>query len=123
MRFKDGARHEKEFWEIEPLLRLILCDIDHWASKFKEEVTVTCLLRSAKEQSDLFHAGAAPSVTSVHMYGRGADVRLFKDENLNRLVGVWVNEKYKYDVNRPKLHTLITHEGSAVHHHIQVMDS
>lgn len=112
---------QEQFWKLDAKLRLILADIDHWIICHGEEMTVTCLFRSSSEQRELYEAKKAQSPYSVHCDGRGADVRLLSDHNLNVLLGLYINEKYQYDEKRPLIKTLLTHDGTAMHHHVQVM--
>jgi len=119
MNFKHPERHLHEFFELVPKLRLILSDIECWALENGETMTITCLIRTEAEQLALFEAGQAESKTSVHQFGRGADVRLFKNEYLNEKVGIYINSKFPYDRSRPHMKTLITHSGTASHHHVQ----
>lgn len=120
MKFKDSERHKKEFWELHPLLQLILMDLNDWAITRGEEMTVTELIRTDAEQETLFKDGDAKERISVHQFGRGADVRLFKKDPLNLLVGEYINHKYPYGDGVHK--TLVTHEGTAMHHHLQVKE-
>lgn len=119
MTFKDPIL-KTQFWELVPSLRLILCDADVWAAKRGLDLCVTELMRSDEEQRKLFEAGAAQARTSVHQFGRGADVRAFPDPALNTLLAEYINRRYAYSTTRPNLKTMIYHEGNAWHGHLQV---
>lgn len=121
MLFKDEERLKREFWEIDPKLRIILCELDLWAQINDEEVFITSLIRTNEEQELLFASGVSKYRTSVHNVGRGADIRLFKREGLNTLIKTAWNSKYIYDRARPLLNTFLIHEGTAMHIHIQCM--
>jgi len=121
MNFKS-PNQRAEFWQLHPKLRLILCDIDNWLQyQFNEEIIVTDLIRSEEQQKQLYDAGMAPAVTSVHQFGRGADLRVFKSLDANHTVLQWVNEKYPYDLDREHLKTMIRHGGTALHYHLQCL--
>lgn len=122
MIFKD-ERMREEFWRLDPKLQLICVDVVHWGIVKGEEPTFTSFLRTEDEQKKLFELGQSKSKISVHLFGRGADFRVFKNSVLNFLVSEYINEKYPYDPKRPRLKTLLTHEGSALHHHLQVMET
>lgn len=107
-----------EFWKLHPKLRVLLMDIDRWALQY-EDAVATCFLRTAEEQMALFTAGQAPAKTSVHVVGRGADLRIFNADTLNRTLAGWVNDKYPYDPKRPSLPTALRHLGTGDHWHIQ----
>lgn len=113
----------EQFWILSRKLRMILCEIDYWASVHGEEMFVTSLIRTHEEQARLFEAGATPYKVSVHESGRGADIRPFKDDNLNRLLIVWLDEKYPYDVKRPLIKTCLDERDGVggSHFHIQVL--
>lgn len=121
MRFKDSDRMKKEFFMLHHKLQLIICDINEWGIERGEEPTWTCFLRTAEEQENLVKAGQAKNKVSVHQFGRGADFRLFKNNTLNLLISDYVNERYPY--GKGELRTLLTHEGTALHNHVQVNDT
>lgn len=121
MKFKDPERFEKEWWELDPKLRLVLCDADFYLSTFGHELTITSLIRTDREQADLVSIGVARSTFSVHCFGRGADARVLDNANVNTLLDLYVNGKYAYDAKRPHLKTLLRHDGTAEHFHFQVM--
>ena len=134
MRFKD-PRMEKEFFTLHPKLQMLITWINWWGITHGEEPTWTEFLRSEEEQLQFYEEDRARLVglgidpatsiikkTSVHMFGRGADFRLFKNQNLNVLVAIEVNEKFPYDPKRPQMKTLVTHEGNALHHHVQAFE-
>lgn len=122
MNFKDLDRLQKEFWEIEPQLRLILCDAEAFLHRFGHTLTLTCLMRTPEEQQALFDAKEAVATTSVHMYGRGGDARAIDDPVVSQALLDYINLKYVYDPSRPNLKTLIEHEGTALHYHFQIME-
>ena len=70
---------------------------------------------------ELLEAHQTTEKFSVHEFGRGADFRLFKDSILNYIIGNYVNEKYPYGDLVHKSHLL--HNGTAMHHHLQVMET
>lgn len=121
MNFKEEHIKE-EFWKIAPKLRLILAEADWFLWKRKHEAFVTCLFRTPEEQRALFDAGQAASALSVHMYGRGADLRIVMPEKDMEELCVFLNEKYPYDAQRPKLPTAMVHGGTGRHCHIQVKE-
>lgn len=120
MRLKDQERFEKEWWQISPYLRKILCDFEVWAKEHGQEITITSLIRTDEEQQALFEAGLTPDKTSVHQFGRGADVRRFDNDTLDLLAVDYINGKYKYDPARPTMSTM-SDEGQPAHFHIKVL--
>lgn len=119
MIFKE-ERQRSEFWELVPKLRLILCRVETLAKESGEDAVVTSLIRTQEEQQMLFDAGQAPAPTSVHMYGRGADVRKFKSDALNQVVVQTVLSEYPYGhLEKP---SALLHEGTADHLHFQVWE-
>jgi hypothetical protein len=118
MMFKDMLRHHSEWWQIDPRLRQIATEIE--VAAYPLVMFVTCLYRTEDEQLALYRAGQAPAQTSVHCVGRGLDFRPFEDEDLNEWLLKDINAAYSYDVNRPHLQTLIRHEGTKDHMHLQV---
>lgn len=74
------------------------------------------------EQAQLMANGQAHSKNTVHFYGRGADIRMFKNEDLNTEIVLWVNKKYVYHTARPWLKTIIQEGGTAEHFHVQVYE-
>lgn len=120
MNFKDIIRHKKEFWDLSPTLRLILCDLECWGKTRGEDITITELIRTDSEQQELFETGKSARI-SVHQFGRGADVRLFKNNNLNLLVEGYLNEKYPY--GKGTIKTALIHDvGAGNHLHLQVIE-
>lgn len=122
MKFKDPRRLKKEWWEISPLLRLILCDAEWYSIQyFDEELTLTCLMRTAEEQADLVKRGASTEAISVHQFGRGGDARLLKNAANNLILQSYINHKYEYDPLRPHFKTVVRHGGTAEHLHFQTL--
>lgn len=134
MRFKRPEMGV-EFITLDPLLQLIICDVNKWGLDHGEEPTWTCFKRTAEEQMELYEMeiqrlidqGMALDVAqklsvskkvSVHMFDRGADFRPFKNNNLNLLIEEYINSKYPYGDGVHK--TLLFHEGTANHGHLQV---
>lgn len=103
-----------EFFELDPKLRKILCEVECFM--YPQPMIVTCLMRTAEEQLSLFEHGEASDKTSVHMYGRGADVRLFEKGNEELLEHI--NQMFPYDSRRSHW-TMMIHGGSARHIHLQ----
>lgn len=120
LKFKsDNLR--AEFWTIDPKLRLMLCDADFYVATCGAELTITSLMRTPSEQAELVEKGYATSRRSVHMFGRGADVRPTDDERLNALVEHYILAKYPYDRDRPRLPSILRHGGTADHWHFQCL--
>ena len=116
MIFKE-ERLRNEFWELVPKLRSILCRVEMIAKQHGEETVVTSLIRSQEEQKLLYDSGQAPSLSSVHMYGRGGDVRKFKSPALNQVIVQTILDEYPYGhLGKP---SAMLHEGSAEHLHFQ----
>lgn len=101
-----------------PKLRLILCEIENYV--VPNIPTITCLFRSSEEQLTLFEQGLVQDKSSVHIFGRGADLRLF-DPATNEGLIFYLNKKYPYDYKRPALKTIQQHKGTAEHLHVQVL--
>ena len=121
MKFKTD-KIEGEFFKIQPKLRLMLAEADWFLWKRKGEAFVTSLFREPEEQRALYQAGQASSTQSVHMYGRGADLRVTEPEKDIEDLANYLNEKYPYDPGRPKFSTALIHEGTRKHLHIQVKE-
>lgn len=109
-----------EFFTLHPKLQLIICDVNLWGIEHGEEPTWTCFLRTEEEQAQLVADGKAEDKISVHQLHRGADCRLFERSPLNYAIQGYINGKYTYDPKRPKILTLLTHDGTKLHHHFQV---
>lgn len=122
MKLKDPERMRPEFFTLHPKLQLIICDVICWGIQHGEEPTWTCFNRTEDEQAALVEAGKADDKVSVHQLGRGADARLFQRSELNYMIQGYINGKYTYDPKRPFLKTLLTHDGTKLHHHFQVYD-
>lgn len=114
MNFKDNERFQKEFWQIDPRLRQILCDMEVLA--YPDPMTITCLIRTEEENQ------AVGAATLIHCLGRAADVRMFKKMSTNDMLLDQINKIYCYDPKRSNLKTLILHktEDGAFHLHAQV---
>ena len=121
MIFKDTTKKD-EFWVIHPLLREILCVAENFLKKRGQITTITCLMRNEDEQRVLFAEGKTEYKTSVHMFGRGGDLRLTEHNSDDSDLINYLNQKYVYDLLRPGLHTAMIHGGSASHIHIQVLE-
>lgn len=121
MIFKFGDVMKKEFFLLHPKLQLIICDVVNWGIEHGEEPTWTCFMRTQEEQDELISDGKADpkDKISVHMFGRGADCRLFKNPNLDLLVGDYINGKYPYG---DLLHKCHLQHGQPEHHHFQVKE-
>jgi hypothetical protein len=111
MNFKEKKIRD-EFWQIDPRLRQILCDIEVLA--YPEYMTITCIMRTEEENK------AVRAKTLIHCVGRAADIRPFKSETTNAMLLELINQLYVYDVNRPNLKTLYRHVGTGDHLHVQV---
>lgn len=124
MRLKNSDRMVSEFFQLHPKLQLIICDVDLWGIQHGEEPTWTCFLRTQEEQLALIASGEADpkDKLSVHMFGRGADFRLFKNPNLDLLIGDYLNEKYPYGDLVHKTHLQHRGTGMGEHHHVQVKE-
>jgi len=112
MKFKFETL-EKEFWQLNPKLRMILTDTDYFCIKeFRKELFLTSLLRPKDKES-------------VHACSRGADARseeqdYFTKSEIYSLLQ-YVNSRYQYDFNRPQKKTVLHHEtGQGWHLHFQV---
>lgn len=125
-----------EFLTLHPKLQLIICFINYFGLSHGEEVTWTEFYRSDTEQlqyyeqevARLIAAGQDPEKavskrTSVHQFGRGGDFRPFKNYDLNIRIEQKVNAIFPYDPKRPEIKTLLFHEGTAIHGHVQVMEN
>jgi hypothetical protein len=122
-----------EFLTLHPKLQMLITYINWWGIEHGEEPTWTEFLRSEEEQlvfyeqerARLIGLGINPEKsiikkTSVHIIGRGADFRPFKDSNLNTFLDLEMNERFPYDPARPLMKTLLFHEGNSFHGHVQV---
>jgi len=125
VRLKYPERMTKEFFQLDPKLQLIICDINLWGIKHGEIPTWTCFIRTDQEQVELFNEGKTTDKVSVHQFGRGADLRFFTNSILNYIIDDYINEKYNYDPQRPQLKTfgIEGSQGTAPHHHIKVMET
>lgn len=121
MNFKDPTRHQVEWWQIHPKLRLILCDMELWLADHGTNMVITELLRDDETQLDYIRQGFTLARTSVHQFGRGADIRKPLDPGICEMLAEYINKKYPYDVTRPGLTTLLWH-GKVAHGHVQVID-
>jgi hypothetical protein len=123
MNLKDTDRLRGEWWELSPYLQQIICDVNLWClSHNQRNSTWTCFMRTEAEQRDLFERQQADSPTSVHMVGRGADMRLLDKEELNNELLGYINHKYgPYDPARPHLQVAMIHGGTARHFHFQTL--
>ena len=107
MKFKDEEM-KVQFWKLDPKLRLMLCDLENYAlAMYGKEIVITDLLRPTDK-------------TSVHFYGRGADVRswMFNDVQIAEMK-FYISQKYPYQGGKKP--TFLYHRvGDGVHHiHIQ----
>lgn len=115
--FKEPHMKE-EFWQLDCLLQVILCDIACWVKrKYGEDTTLTDLIRSHEQQLQYLEDGKTNDAGGVHVYHRGTDLRKYKNPEANNLQ--WVNDKYPYDPTRPWLQTIIIDDNKD-HHHVQV---
>ena len=118
MIFKCSERMQDEWWKLEPRLWQIIVDVEIWCRERGICPVWTCFLRTEAEQDALVSSGASKYPNSVHEYGRGADLREFEPEARRIELQTFINSKYAYGDG---LHqTMIWHEGTALHGHIQV---
>ena len=113
----------EEWWKLSSYLQAILCDVDVWCLNHGvQDSPWTCFMRTEEEQRALFDQDQAASTISVHMVGRGADMRCLQDEELNQELLQYVNQKWgPYDLSRPHLQVAMIHVGSARHFHFQTL--
>jgi hypothetical protein len=119
--FKD-EKLRAEWWDLTPKLRMILADIDFYCWKKDLKMVCTSFVRTAEEQENLHRTGHAASKTSVHMYGRGADIRLLFPVEENQKLIDYINMKYPYDPKRATMYTVLRHEGLGDHLHVQSVE-
>lgn len=111
MKFKESILQE-QFWQLNPKLRMILCNLDFMCIKwFKKEIILTSLIRPKTTDS------------GIHKAKRGADARTigyFDRQEIETIVE-YINLQYPYDPKRPKMKSAIFHDvGLGEHIHIQV---
>lgn len=121
MNFKDQERHKREWWELSLQLRLILTEIEVWLDDRGHVTTITDLIRTEQEQKSLFDSGATTLKVSPHQFGRAADLRITAPRAVLTEMADVFNAKYVYDPKRPNMKTVLRHDGSADHLHIQVL--
>lgn len=114
---------EGEFFKLHPKMQLVICEVNWWCYLRKVTPTWTCFYRSEEEQRQLFEMGLADSPRSVHCLYRGADMRVIEDHLTNKELIEYINFRYRYDPARPNLRTALTHGGTAVHNHFQVVEA
>lgn len=114
-------RIRDEFWEIDPHLRVILCDADYFLRRHGFYLFLTCLIRMESEERELFEQGIAQSPRGVHVFGRGGDARPTPSDSVNQVLLSYINTKYPYDPARPEKQTMIRHGGTGDHFHFQTM--
>ena len=127
MRFKTGLIEDEYLNnKISSRLEAILFMLDKYVKiEFDKEILITGLIRSQKEQDDIYGNNPAYQKKpwkSVHQYGRGADIRVhnFTQTELDK-IGNFLN-MITYDENRLHKKTAIVHDvGRGNHIHIQVM--
>jgi len=79
-------------------------------------------MRTEEEQKRLFDENQASSTISVHMVGRGADMRCLQNEDLNQELLQYVNHRWgPYDLGRPHLQVAMIHQGTSRHFHFQTL--
>lgn len=116
---KHGERMLSEFWKLTRKMRAIVCEADLWLEERHHQGVWTCFLRSEAEQKALFESGASSASFSVHQLGRGADLRLTGDDDLDARLADHLNDLWQYDPARPDIKTALIHGGTAMHMHLQ----
>ena len=113
MIFKHHDRMVDEYCMLSPYLRMLIADVEIWCLERKIQPVWTCFIRSEEENRQV---GGQP--LSVHLFGRGADMRLLHDDAMNVELLEYVNNKYRYDPSRPEKNTALIH-GPVNHFHFQ----
>jgi hypothetical protein len=113
MIFKDDKRMREEYWLLTPYVRMVIADVEVWCSDRGIRPVWTCFMRTEEENKEV---GGQPN--SVHLYGRGADMRLLQDDGMNLQLADYINAKYMYDPHRPNMLTCLIH-GPISHLHFQ----
>jgi hypothetical protein len=115
MIFKNHERMMDDWWLLSPYIRMVIADVEVWCIERDIHPVWTCFMRTEEENRE-----CGGMTNSVHLYGRGADMRLLQDDELNLKLVEYLNSKYVYDKDRPNLHTALIH-GPVNHLHIQVL--
>ena len=99
--------------------------------RYNKEMVITELMRTQEEQDELYGKKADKETrekynkkpwSSVHQFGRGADVRTHDWERNEVRDALFILNTIVYDVSRPRTKTAIHHDiGTGEHIHIQVM--
>ena len=113
MILKNYERMTNEWWQLTPKLRLIICDVECWCEDRGIRPVWTCFMRTEEENLEV---GGQPN--SVHLLGRGADMRMLNDDGMNLELADYINAKYIYDPTRPSKLTCLIH-GPISHLHFQ----
>lgn len=110
MLFKE-ARFKDEFWQVNPMVRLILCDVDVYSQQhFNKEIVVTDMMRT------LDPSNPKPQ---PHAYGNAADLRsfIYTESELVEMK-FYINQKYPYQTAGKD--TFLVHDvGKGRHIHLQ----
>ncbi len=110
-------------WQVNLLTtktRMLLKETDRYVEHmFALNLYLTSLIRTEQQGRAIADKLHKPFIHSVHEYGRGVDFRVFESETVNARVLKHINERYRYDPVRPKLRTLLIHEGTGRHYHLQ----
>lgn len=125
MRFASVRIAEEYKHHIDPALRGLLEEAQDFAeSLYQWNLLITCLLRTP-EENDACYAHDGTHRDGVHVHGRGADIRTrdVDGDNVRGLLG-FLNEKFIYDPERPKLKVALYETfgigSTAPHLHLQV---
>jgi hypothetical protein len=115
-----------QFLVIDDRLNKLLLDLANFVwIKYKHILTITDLNRTQAEQDAIYADNENYQDNpwmSVHQVGCGADIRTKTIPVLwLKEIAEYVNNKYVYDPDRPKLQTLRIHSVRGNHMHLQVL--
>ncbi|MCP4988371.1 MAG: hypothetical protein GY928_20665 [Colwellia sp.] len=117
MQFKNVGL-KQQFKQIDSRLRVMLSFLDLFTTKkYNDEIVITELIRTQQQQELIYGVGTKKK--SVHLYGRGADVRVsnFKDSQITEILDLL--NKIPYGKGSYK--TAIRHDVDFGDHiHVQV---
>lgn len=123
MKFKN-VWLEQQFKQVDRRIRVLLSFVDLFTvQKYGKEIIVTDLIRTQSQQDTIYkdnHDYQKKPWSSVHQYGRGADIRTSNLEYPQKMELVELLNKLPYGDGKHK--TALFHDiGTGEHIHIQVI--
>ena len=124
MIFKNNTIKE-EWLKLNLDVKVIMRSVECFLASKKLQTKVTCIFRSVEDNINLYNLMKKPVIPSLHSYYHAVDFTIV-DEKLEHVnadiyaqdILEYINSRFPYGNGLHK--TIIYHDGTAMHFHIQV---